>query len=84
VQEAFHSADPAIDNLHFDDDEVLLDLHYIDFTKIVPHDWKKLRSIWKQVNSHYKESLSHFTTSGMHSSNFFNFCEGHPETYYLQ
>ena len=27
AQEAFHSADPAIDNLHFDNDEFLLDLH---------------------------------------------------------
>jgi len=27
VQEAFQSADPTIDNLHFGDDEVLLDLH---------------------------------------------------------
>ena len=59
-------------------------LHYINFTKIVPHDWKKLRSIWKQVNSHYKECLSCFTTSGTHSSNFFDFCEGHLETYYLR
>ena len=33
VQEAFHSADPVIDNSHFGDDEVLLDLHHIDFTK---------------------------------------------------
>jgi len=36
VQEAFHSADPTIDTLHFGDDEALLDLHYIDFKKIVP------------------------------------------------
>jgi len=84
VQEAFQGQDPTIDNLHFDDDEVLQDLHYIDFTKIVPHDWKKLHSIWKQVNSHYKECLSCFTTSGTHSSNFFDFCEGHLETYYLR
>ena len=59
-------------------------LHYINFTKIVPHDWKKLRSMWKQINSDYKAALSHFTTSGTHSSNFFDFCEGHPETYYLR
>jgi len=84
VQEAFHSADPVIDNLHFDDDDILQELHYIDFTKIVPHDWNKLCSIWKQVNRHYKECLGCFTTSGTHSSNFFDFFEGHLETYYLQ
>jgi len=48
----------------------------------VPHDWKKLRSLWKQVKSH-KECLGRFTTSGTHSSNFFDFCEGCLETYYL-
>ena len=84
VQEAFQGQDPTIDNLRFDDDEVLQELHYIDFTKIVPHDWKKLRSIWKQINSHYKESLGRFTQSGTHSSNFFDFCEGRLETYYLR
>jgi len=47
VQEAFQGQDPTIDNLHFADDEVLQELHYIDFTKIVPHDWKKHCSIWK-------------------------------------
>ena len=50
----------------------------------MPHDWKKLRSIWKQINSHYKESLGRFTQSGTHSSNFFDFCEGRLETYYLR
>jgi len=70
--------------LHFEDDEVLQELHYIDFAKIVPHDWKKLHSMWKQINSDYKAALSRFTTSGTHSSNFFDFCEGRPETYYLR
>jgi len=40
--------------------------------------------LWKQVNSHYKECLGRFTTSGTHSSNFFDFCEGRLETYYLR
>jgi len=63
-------------------DEVLLDLHCINFKKIVPHDWKKLHSMWKQINGDYKAALSHFTMLGTHSSNFFDFCEGCPETYY--
>ena len=54
VQEAFHCADPVIVNLHFGDDEVLLDLHYIDFTKIVPHEWKKLQSFLHIRNSFLK------------------------------
>jgi len=70
--------------LHFDDDDILQELHSINFTKIVPHDWKKLRSLWKQVNSHYKECLGWFTKSGTHSSNFFDFCDGRLETYYLR
>jgi len=52
LQEAFQGQDPTINNLHFDDDDVLQELHYIDFTKIVHHDWKKLCLLWKQVNSH--------------------------------
>jgi len=31
-----------------------------------------------------KICLGHFTTSGTHSSNFFDFCEGRLETYYLR
>ena len=77
VQEAFQSQDPTIDNLHFGNDEVLLDLHYIDFKKIVPHDWKKLCSMRKQINADYKEALNHFMMLGTHSTNFFDFSEGH-------
>jgi len=84
VLEAFHCADPMIDNLHFGDDEVLLDLHYNDFKKIVPHGWKELHLMWKQIYSDYKSALSRFTTLGTHSSDFFDFCEGRPETYYLR
>jgi len=32
VQEAFQGQDPTIDNLHFDDDDILQELHYIDKT----------------------------------------------------
>ena len=42
MQEAFKSQDKVYDNLHFADDEVLSELHYINSKKIVPHDWKKL------------------------------------------
>ena len=35
------------------------------------------------INGDYKAALNHFMMSGTHSSNFFDFCEGHTETYYL-
>ena len=83
VQEAFQGQDPAIDNLHFTDDENLGELLRIDLTKIVPHDWRKLRSMWKCLNFGYKAALSSFTLSGIHSSNFFELCDGNHEIYYL-
>jgi len=53
VQEAFTSHSELYDNLHFEDDEVLSDLHHIDFKKIVLHDWKRLHIIWKNLNAEY-------------------------------
>jgi len=35
IQEAFQDQDRTMDNLHSADDEVLLELHYIDFKNIV-------------------------------------------------
>ena len=84
VQEAFSGQDDAYDNLHFADDEVLEAVLDIDFKKIVPHDWKKLRALWKRLNAAYKAALSGFTMSGTHSSNFFEFCGGRHEIYYLR
>ena len=49
LQEAFTSTSELIDNLHFDD-EVLSELHHINFKRIVYHDWKKLLVIWKNLN----------------------------------
>lgn len=56
----------------------------IDPSKIVQHDWKKLRKIWKQLNSDYKAALHRFTQSGTHDDNFFNFCYGKLDVYYLR
>jgi hypothetical protein len=84
IQEAFSGQDEAHDNLHFADDEVLEAVHDIDFKKIVPHDWKKLRALWKCLNAAYKAVVSGFTMSGTHSSNFFEFCGGCHEIYYLR
>jgi len=51
VQEAFEVHNKVYDNLHFGDDEILSELLHIDFTKIVPHDWKKLWARWKHLNA---------------------------------
>jgi len=84
IQEEFEGQDEAFKNMHFADDEVLSELHHINFKKIVPQDWKKLWEMWKHLNLGIKAALSRFTLSGMHSSNFFNFCDGCHEIYYLQ
>jgi len=56
----------------------------IDPGKIVPHSSKKLRdAIWKDLNSEYKRAMHRFTTSGEHNSNFFDYCYGKLDTYYL-
>jgi len=82
VQEAFTSPSELNDNLHFED-EVLSDLHHINFKKIVLHDWKKLCMIWKNLNAEYRAALSHYTMSGTHSSNFYKFYHGQKDVYYL-
>ena len=84
VQEAFQEQDAAYQNLHFADEEVLSELHYINFKKIVPHDWKILWAMWKHLNLEYKAALSCFTLSSTHLSNFFEFWNGPHELYYLQ
>jgi len=38
VQEAFEGQNEAYDNMHFVDDEVISELHHINFSKVV---WKK-------------------------------------------
>ena len=54
IQEAFEGQDEAYNNLNFADNEVLGVVHYINFTKIVPHDLMKLWAMWKHLNLGYK------------------------------
>jgi hypothetical protein len=56
----------------------------IDPSKILAHDWKKLRTIWKGLAADYKAALSRYTLSGTHESDFYNFCHGKIEPYYLR
>lgn len=55
-----------------------------DPSKIVPHEWQKLCAFWKTVNLEYKGAFARFTTSGHHNKDFFNFCYGRLDTFYLQ
>jgi len=70
--------------MHFADDEVRSDLHHINFRKIGPHSWKKLRAVWKNFNAKYKAALRRFTMSGMYLSNFYEFWYGCHDIYYLR
>jgi hypothetical protein len=85
VQQAFvNPGNELYNQLQFVDNEDLFDLMpHINPGNIVFHDWKKLRSIWKSVNAAYKGALARFTVSGTHTSDFFSFCNGNLETYYL-
>ena len=56
----------------------------VDPSIIVPHDWQKLRTIWKALNADYKAALNRFTLSGTHDSDFYNFCFGKQDVYYLR
>jgi ribosome-associated translation inhibitor RaiA len=65
-------------------DDVIGEHEDIDPGKIVVHDWKKLRSIWKALNAEYKAAVTRFTLSGTNESNFYDFCNGKLDTYYLR
>jgi len=76
--------DEAYNNMHFADDEVFSELRYINFKKVLPHSWKKLAQFWKSLNAVYKAALSRFTMSGMHLTNFYEFCNWPHDIYYLR
>ena len=56
----FPRARHSNDNSLFADEKVLSKFHYIDFKKIVTHDWEKLWEMRKHLNSEYKAVLSFF------------------------
>lgn len=85
VQKEF--VDPTVKEigvLSFSDNDVFEDKCYIDPSKIVDHSWKKLRTIWKGVNADYKAALTRFTLSGTNTREFWDFCMGKLESYYLR
>jgi len=40
--------------------------------------------MWRNLNGEYKAALGRYTMSGNHSSNFFDFCNGRRDVYYLR
>ena len=86
VRQAFVSpgANAVYDELQFADDPIIGQQGDIDPSKVVNHDWKKLRSIWKSTNSDYKSAVTRFTVSGTHENEFWNFCAGKVEVLYLR
>jgi hypothetical protein len=77
VQAAFvdPSSNSDYNQLCFRDNDVFAAQDHIDPSKIVQHDWKKLRTIWKGVNSEYM---------GTHTGDFYSFCNGKLDVFYLQ
>jgi hypothetical protein len=76
---------PLYNTLQFTDVDVFeAQEDLIDPSKILAHDWKKLRTIWKGLAADYKAALSRYTLSGTHESEFYNFCNGKIEPYYLR
>ena len=69
--------------LDFQDEEVFCDMGHLDLTRIVHHDWKKLRKIWKDLHRDYKKGMGKYTQSGTHNSNFFRFCDNKVDVFYL-
>jgi hypothetical protein len=69
--------------LKFNDDLIFAAQGHIDPGRIVCHDWKKICTIWKSINSEYKGAYTQFTMSGTHSNDFYCFCNGRLDTYYL-
>jgi hypothetical protein len=85
MEAAFLVSKPEYDTLQFTENETFMyDTTAINPAKVVRHEWKLLRSIWKAVNADYKTANDRFTQSGMHDSNFFSFCQGKKEAYYLR
>jgi hypothetical protein len=82
VQKAFVTYHENYDVLLFHD--AIFSSIEINPGDIVHHDWKKLRSIWKALNAEYKATLTRYTISGTHESDFYDFCNGKLDVYYLR
>jgi len=73
---AFEGQDEACNNLHFADDKVLSELHYINFKKILPHNWKTSSNV-EVFKFRIQGSIKLFYFVWYELLNFFEFCNGH-------
>jgi len=78
IQTVYIKSHPVYDRLQFADDKFFVNTAIDPGENVQSHDWKKLRSIWSEVNSKYK-----ITKSGNHESEFFGFCGGRLDVYFL-
>jgi len=83
VCQAFQESNVTYDTLLFQEDDVFASLD-LEMSVIINHSWQKLRSIWKSLNAEYKAALTKFTMSGTHTSDFYTFCNGKQDVYYLR
>ncbi len=80
VSVAYKESENIFGKLHWLEDEIISEHSHVDPSKVVSHEWKKLRKIWKSLNA----AQVRFTQSGTHDKNFFAFCIGKVKTYHFQ
>jgi hypothetical protein len=83
IEDAYLVSKSDYNILQFRDDDNFMN-ETIYPGKIVPHGWQKLRTMWKAINADYKTVTTKFTQSGTHDSEFYNYCQGKKEPYYLR
>eukprot|EP00918_Siedleckia_nematoides_P030225 GHVU01065361.1.p1 GENE.GHVU01065361.1~~GHVU01065361.1.p1 ORF type:complete len:437 (+),score=85.02 GHVU01065361.1:275-1585(+) len=82
VRSSFVSEDSEFGTLQFSDN--IFTARGMDLNVIIPHEWAKLRGMWKQLNADYKTALRKFTQSGTHTSDFYAYCSGKLDIFYLR
>ncbi|EGZ23143.1 hypothetical protein PHYSODRAFT_454285, partial [Phytophthora sojae] len=55
----------------------------IDPGHMVPHDGPKLNQIWKDTSAKYSAAHARATQSGLHESEFYDFCMGQLDALYV-
>jgi hypothetical protein len=56
----------------------------VDTSVIVVHDAGSLCDLWKKCNSNYMKAMACFTKSGEHGDDFFDYCGGAVDVFYLR
>ncbi|KAF4135085.1 hypothetical protein GN958_ATG15755 [Phytophthora infestans] len=56
----------------------------VDASVVVIHSATKAYDMWKDVNKRYLKAMANFTKPGGHEDDFFTYCEGALDTFYLR